>query len=114
MDAMAAEFPDVADLANRHSRRGGDVIEVLDRGLTEFLDRQIDLGQAEARDRQIEIPLYRACNVPRLVMLWLAKTVPAAFGVRVDPVESISNAAIVSSSGHSRLPEPLYSRPRQK
>ena len=26
-------------------------------GLTEFLDRQIDLGQAEARDRQIEIPV---------------------------------------------------------
>jgi hypothetical protein len=26
-------------------------------GLTEFLDRQIDLGQAQARDRQIEIPV---------------------------------------------------------
>ena len=52
---MVAEFPDVADPTNRRSRHRAGIIDVLDSRLTKLLDSQIDLGQAEPRDRQIEV-----------------------------------------------------------
>src|ERR1700733_7082697 len=50
MDVMAPEPPDIADMADRHPRHRAGIIVVLDSRLTEFLDRQIDLGQAEPGD----------------------------------------------------------------
>src|SRR6202043_3318129 len=55
MEVMDPKLPDVADLANRHPRLRAGIIVVLDSCLTEFLDRQIDLGQSEPGDRQIKI-----------------------------------------------------------
>jgi hypothetical protein len=57
MDVMASELPDVAELANLHPRFRTGIIDILDNWLTELLNRQIDLGQAEPCDRQIEIPV---------------------------------------------------------
>jgi hypothetical protein len=55
MNVVATELPDIAHLANLNPCRRAGIIDIVDRGLTEFLDRQVDLGQAEPSDRKIEI-----------------------------------------------------------
>jgi len=57
MNVMASELPDVAELANLHPRLRAGIIDIFDNRIAELLDRQIDLGQAEPRDRQIKIPV---------------------------------------------------------
>ena len=54
---MASELPDVAELANLHPRLRAGIIDIFDNRIAELLDRQIDIGQAEPRDRQIKIPV---------------------------------------------------------
>src|ERR1700722_9672912 len=57
MNVMASKLPDIAELANLQARLRAGIIDILDNRLTKLLDRQIDLGQAKPRDRQIKIPV---------------------------------------------------------
>ena len=53
---MAAELPDVACPTNRYpSRRVDFVVGLPGIGVVKVLQRQINFGQAESRDRQVEV-----------------------------------------------------------